>query len=240
MIHGYKYTFMHIAQSPPDRWVSWVKVPAMIERLKGCKFMLFTEADAIFKELTLPLEWQMNYWNFSKDTKVAMAIDPNATFNLDSHGNLNVNLGFILAQNTPRTFEIWEGWNSCVDDQVRFPDCQRWAEDWPREQGAYSSVIRYRYDEPDDLLTIPCEEANGFPEADCECKGILNYQHYWGMKELVKEKFIPPMMQMMMQGLQLDLLTRKDEVLQKKQGYTFGVDVHRDIGMGKACLKGSC
>lgn len=225
MVHGYRYTFIHVAQKPSDRYVSWAKVPAIIEHLKECKIVLNVEADAIFKELTLPMEWQMNYWNFTKDTKVAIPADPAADFNLDWKGNVNLNTGFILAQNTPRTLEIWESWKSCVDDYDRFPDCQKFADDWPAEQGAYSSIIRYEYNDPDDLLVIPCEEANGYPEADFDCKGTLNYQHFWIKKDLLlKERAKVPIMQLMMRSLHLDLLIRKDEVLTRKtDSYTFDV-----------------
>jgi hypothetical protein len=233
MIHGYRYTFMHVAEKPADRYVSWVKVPAMIEHLKGCKFILFVESDGIFTELTLPLEWQMNYWNFTPTTKVAMPIDPEVEVNLDWNGNLNLNLGFVIGQNTPRTFEIWEAWNSCIDDQERFPDCEKWRYEWPREQGAYSSIIRYKYNEPDDLLVIPCEEANGNPEELSECNGALNYQHYWTKKDLAKGHVVPPMMQTMMQSLQLDFLMQGDEVVQRKQGYDFGINSGEEIRTGK-------
>lgn len=220
MIHGYKYTFIHLAQKPSDRYVSWAKVPAIIEHLKECKYLLNVEADAIFKELTLPMEWQMNYWNFTKNTKVATPSDPDENFNMDGKGNVNLNTGFILAQNTPRTFEIWESWKSCVDDHIRFPDCEKLRDNWPAEQGAYSSLIRYAYNDPDDLLVIPCSEANGYPESGSDCLGSLNYQHFWIKKEqILKDKAVVPMMQLMMQSLQLDLLSRKDEVLVKKPGF---------------------
>ncbi|EED15451.1 conserved hypothetical protein [Talaromyces stipitatus ATCC 10500] len=220
MIHGYRYAFVHLAQKPSDRYMSWAKVPAVIEHLKECKYLLNVEADAIFKELTLPMEWQMNYWNFTKNTKVAIPSDPNEDFNLDWEGKVNLNTGFILAQNTPRTFEIWEGWKSCVDDHVRFPGCEKFRDNWPAEQGAYSSIIRHAYNDPDDLLVIRCSEANEYPESGSDCIGSLNYQHFWIKKEqLLKDKAVVPMMQLMMQSLRLDLLIGKNEVLVKKQGF---------------------
>jgi hypothetical protein len=200
----------------------------MIEHLKECKFVLFTEADGIFKELMLPLEWQMNYWNFTKETNIAIASDPLSDLNKDSHGNMNLDLGFVLAQNTERTFEIWEGWNNCLDDSTKFPDCQKWAYNWPAEQGAYSSIIRYKYSEPGDLLIIPCDEANGYPESDTGCHGTLNYQHYWLKKDTLKDKAVLPTVQLMMQGLQLDILLRKDQILQEKGRSVMGENVQEE------------
>jgi hypothetical protein len=217
MIHGYRYTFIHLANEPTDRFQSWAKVPAIIEHLKECKYLLNVEADAIFKELTLPMEWQMNYWNFTKTTNVAIPSDPTEDFNRDWKGQVNLNTGFILAQNTPRTLEIWEGWKSCLD---RFPDCESFRDSWPAEQGAYSSIIRYAYNKPNDLLVIPCSEANGYPESNSDCTGSLNYQHFWIKKEqLLKDKAVVPIMQLMMQSLHLDLMIRKDEVLVQKPGF---------------------
>lgn len=217
MIHDYRYTFIHIANEPSDRYMSWAKVPAIIEHLKECKYILNVEADGIFKELTLPMEWQMNYWNFTKSTNVAIPLDPTEDFNRDWNGKVNLNTGFILAQNTPRTLEIWGDWKSCLD---RFPNCENFRNSWPAEQGAYSSIIRYAYNKPDDLLVLPCSEANGYPESDSDCTGSLNYQHFWIKKEqLLKDKAVVPMMQLMMQSLHLDLMIRKDEVLVQKPGF---------------------
>jgi hypothetical protein len=187
----------------------------MIDHLKTCKHILVIEADGLFSDLTLPMEWQMNYWNFTKDTKVAILADPDDPINLDSRGNVNLNTGFVLAQSTPRTMEIWNAWGSCPDDHDRFPGCEKWAKNWPYEQGAYSDIIRYHFNKPNDLLILPCDEANGYPEADYACKGTLNFQHYWIKKSLVKEKSVPPIMQSAMQGLQLDFLMSQDKIVQR-------------------------
>jgi hypothetical protein len=137
--------------------------------------------------LDLPLEWLFNRWNITKSTSLTLPIDPDQPNNKDlAHGNTNLNCGFVIAQNSPRTHEILSAWESCPDDGERFPGCEKWKETWPAEQAAFGEYIRYAFDGEEDVKSISCDEANGFPGNPFgECNGVF-VRHHWSNKDLVK------------------------------------------------------
>lgn len=47
--------------------------------------------------------------------------------------------------------------------------------------------IRYEFNREEDVRSIPCDEANGFPGNPFgECNGVF-VRHFWSNKDLVKE-----------------------------------------------------
>jgi hypothetical protein len=137
--------------------------------------------------LDLPLEWLFNRWNVTKTTSLTLPLDPDQPNNKDrAHGNTNLNCGFVIAQNSPRTHEILAAWESCPDDGGRFPGCDKWKTEWPSEQAAFGEYIRYAFSEEEDIRSIPCDEANGFPGNPFgECNGVF-VRHHWSDKDRVK------------------------------------------------------
>lgn len=146
--------------------------------------VVFLDADAIIQYPHLPFEWLFNYWGFNSNTRVAMAVDPDEPQNKDSRGNIYLNTGFLIAQNSSRTNEIFDAWESCPSE-IRYSNCSRWAEEWPHEQAAFGEYLRYDFDEPEDVMVLPCAEANGYPELEnSTCHGEF-IGHYWTAKHLV-------------------------------------------------------
>jgi hypothetical protein len=183
LIHGYDYKFIR-APDYPDRWATWVKVPMMKEALKTHDIVVFMDADAMFHYPHLPLEWLLNYWNMTAATLVAMALDPNnKARNSDSQGNILLNTGFVIAQQSNRTQEMFRAWDECPQD-TRYANCSHWASEWAHEQAAFGNHIRYDFNRPDDIKILPCTEANGCPEAiDHGCTGEF-VRHFWIDKQL--------------------------------------------------------
>lgn len=138
----------------------------------------------MFNRLDLPLEWLMNYWSISPhNNSLALPYDPNEQHNLDRFGNLFLNTGFMIMQNNKKTYEIFKDWDACPDEGGKHPDCVEFRErkGWqPTDQGGFGTFIRYDY--ADDILELPCAEANGFPEHGSECKGEF-IKHVWLGKE---------------------------------------------------------
>lgn len=181
-IHGYDYAFIHA----PEYWYrhqTWVKVPMMMEALKNHKIVVFLDADALFSEPTMPLEWLLSLWNVHDDILVAAAEDIYKKTNLDRKGRLYWNTGFVVAQNTPRTFDLFRSWKDCPSDR-EFPGCSQWNYRFAHEQAAFSNYIREKYNETDELRMIPCVDGNGsqyIPEKE-ECGGQF-VQHLWHIKD---------------------------------------------------------
>ncbi|KAF2423575.1 hypothetical protein EJ08DRAFT_444622 [Tothia fuscella] len=214
LIHGYTYHFIRTPPAP-DRAPYWTKIPALASTLSSsqCDITISIDADATFMNLNLPFEWLLNRWRYTRHTSLMMAVDPLAPQNMDAaRNNTNLNAGFVIAQNLPRTHEILQAWASCPDDEVRYPECGRWKDPWPAEQAAFSEYIRYEFDREDDIRTIECGEANGFPESETECQGMF-LRHHWTLKELTKESVVDALMPGMMARFHADFVDRKDEVV---------------------------
>ncbi|EGX88526.1 hypothetical protein CCM_08571 [Cordyceps militaris CM01] len=182
-IHGYKYYYI-AADSYTDRRTSWKK-PAIISKLlakhRACIYM---DSDALFRNLDLPFEWLMNYWKISPaSNSLALAFDPKHEWNQDEFGKEYLNTGFLVAQNNPRTFEILDAWEDCPNDGGRYPNCTKFRTNdpgRPTDQGGFGTYVRYDF--ADDIRELPCDEANGFPEAHAGCDGTF-IRHLWTGKD---------------------------------------------------------
>lgn len=202
-IHGYDYKFIR-APDYADRWGTWVKVPMMKEALKTHDYIVFMDSDVMFHYPHLPLEWLLNYWQMTPDTLAMMSIDPDEPQNYDDKGNRYLNTGFVIAQQSKRTQEMYKNWAECPSE-TRYKGCSRWKKDWAHEQAAFGNYLRYDYDRPEDIKVLPCVEANGAPEAENRggCKGIF-VRHFWvnkallapAMADSVMQYFLPRLHQM--------------------------------------------
>jgi hypothetical protein len=151
----------------------------------GCRIIVSVDHDVIFQNLHLPLEWLLNHWNFTRETSFAMALDNHWGQNEDETHILNINAGFIVAQNLERSHEILRAWDSCPGNERVFPNCHNYIFNWPAEQGAWGNYIRRMFNETNDYIEIPCTEANGFPDMGTECFGSL-IRHYTTGKDRIR------------------------------------------------------
>jgi hypothetical protein len=180
MIHGYDYRLVQIPRAI-GLTGTWTKVTAIKEALKHYEYIVFIDADAMIHYPNLPLEWLFNYWEITPETLVAMALDPEEPHNHDWNGRTLLNTGFIIAQQSPRTQQLFEAWETCPAE-TRYADCGRWGREWPHEQSAFGNHVRYDFNRSEDIRVLSCAEANGCPEvASTGCVGEF-VRHYWGDK----------------------------------------------------------
>lgn len=125
----------------------------------------------------------MNYWQLSPAvSSLALATDPQHAGNQDEFGKEYLNTGFIVTQNNPRTFEILQAWEECPNGG-RYPACAKFRTNdpgRPTDQGGFGTYVRYDYN--DSITELPCDEANGFPEAHAGCDGLF-IRHLWTGKD---------------------------------------------------------
>ena len=182
-IHGYKYYFIEIEEYE-DRRASWKKPPVMSELLKDHEACIYLDSDAIFRNLGLPFEWLMNYWGLNPESNsLALALDPPSDNNLDKFGKAYSNTGFIVAQNNAKTHEIFKAWEACPDDGGKHPGCvnfRRAGLGSPTDQGGFGTYIRYDY--PEEIKDLKCNEANGYTESGSNCNGLF-IKHIWTGKD---------------------------------------------------------
>ncbi|KAF2202413.1 hypothetical protein GQ43DRAFT_312927 [Delitschia confertaspora ATCC 74209] len=221
MIHGYDYKFIR-APDYEDRWGTWVKVPVMKEALKTHDYIVFMDSDVVFHYPHLPIEWLMNYWNMTSETLAMMAIDPDEPQNYDAHRKIYLNTGFVVAQQSERTQEMFKAWGECPN-AGRFKGCEKWKLAWAHEQAAFGEYLRYAFNRPEDIKVLPCTEANGAPEAVHRggCKGIF-VRHYWIDKGLVGRQFADSIMQYLLPRLHQSFQQPgADHIVNAKAEYKF-------------------
>ncbi|KAF2655172.1 hypothetical protein K491DRAFT_599445 [Lophiostoma macrostomum CBS 122681] len=219
-VHGYTYKFIH-APSYEDRWGTWTKVPMMLSAIRTRQFdyIVFMDSDVVMHYPHLPIEWLLNYWDVQPGMLAAMSIDPDEPQNYDVRGNRYLNTGFVILQNDrdhegnvdgvegkeSRLETMLTRWAECPDEGYKH--CKRWKGDWPHEQAAFGTFVRYdplfssrpslaaekagappenTYAKGEAIKVLPCVEANGAPEAENRggCKGLF-VRHYWVDKSLV-------------------------------------------------------
>jgi hypothetical protein len=188
MIHGYEYRLVRPpVYEEPERSGAWTKLPAIREALKSHEIVMFLDADAIFENLELPLEWMLSHWNITKKTMVALPEDVHQTPNYDDQGQLFWNAGVIVAQSGERkddVQELFNRWEDCPTEK-EYKGCAKWLVRWAAEQAAFNNYIRYTYDQQEDLRVLPCNEANGnYGHKSFGCHGNL-VSHWWHQKEFV-------------------------------------------------------
>ncbi|KAJ3528891.1 hypothetical protein NM208_g10003 [Fusarium decemcellulare] len=198
MIHGYDYRFIR-APTYSNRHGTWVKVPMIKEALKTHDFVVFLDADAGFMNLHLPFEWLMSMWNITDKTLIALANDPDSPKNRDEKGKVMQNTGFIIAQQSGRTQELFENWEACPTEK-RYEGCKHWDRDWAHEQAAFANYVRYDYNSTEEVKAIPCGDGNGAPYiGDKTCGGTF-VRHHWFKKDLPAKD---------LQGIMLDTLVER-------------------------------
>ncbi|KAF1993625.1 hypothetical protein P154DRAFT_527618 [Amniculicola lignicola CBS 123094] len=218
MIHGYDYKFIR-APDYTDRWGTWVKVPMMKEALKTHDYIVFMDSDVMFHYPHLPLEWLLNYWNMTSETLAMMSVDPDEPQNYDEKGNRYLNTGFVIAQQSKRTQEMYKAWAECPSEK-RYKGCEHWKKDWAHEQAAFGNYLRYDFDRAEDIKVLPCAEANGAPAAKDRggCIGIF-VRHFWVNKGLLKESMADQVMQYFLPRLHQHYLANSHEHIIDKKGF---------------------
>lgn len=206
-MHGYDYKFLQTA-TESERHPTWVKVSGLANVLKSYKFVVFLDADALFNQMHIPIEWLLNYWSINVTTSLAMALDPPGAVNNDTYGRRYSNTGFIIAQNNAKTHEILKAWDECPRE-TRYKGCSEWNKVRFHEQSAFGTYVRYDYDQY--LKELPCDEANG--EWDLEnCRGVF-IQHMWWRTPTVRSHFGDRTLQFLMERMHKHAMDEKEKII---------------------------
>lgn len=134
-----------------------------------------------------------------------MALDVDWDVLKDSRGRQTVNAGFQTLSNTNITLEILEQWDRCLDG-LRYPDCGRFRQNWPAEQGAFSEFLRYDYHEV--VKELPCNEALLWPGSGEGCEGVF-VRHYTMEKEKPKQVLGVTVAESVLRGVRENMMRQK-------------------------------
>jgi len=193
LIHGYDY-LLYRSPRYSDRGANWAKVQLTLETLRaGYEWVVFIDSDAQFTNPGVPLEWLFNRWNLTHDTAFSIAEEPDLDRDRDRFGKRGLNTGFYVARNEPRTHALLRAWAECPS---RYPGCEEWRSRPLMEQTAFSEYVRYDGAFAGIIAVVPCNEANGYPDAVGEtgCSGAF-VRHTWLAKGQTKDWFAHSVMQ---------------------------------------------
>ncbi|KAF5574007.1 uncharacterized protein FSUBG_14083 [Fusarium subglutinans] len=158
------------AREIPDHDSSWIRPHVLHSLLPHYKIIVAMDTDTTFQHLNLPLEWLFNRWGFVQNhTSIAMPVDTMEVKNgdkdasKDSRGQVVLNAGFIVVQRGEHTMAMLDAWKSCTDGKT-YQDCGHWKKNWSHEQRAFSEYIRYDFNSDNRIVSIPCDDAMGYPE----------------------------------------------------------------------------
>lgn len=230
MIHGYEYRYIHAPtwSDRDPRFGTWVKVVMMKEALKEFDVVVFMDSDAHMTNMELPVEWLMNYWDIHKNIMVAMAYDPDEPQNFDPKGNIYLNTGFVIAQRSRRTQQMYKTWAECPLE-LHYKDCANYRTNMFHEQSAFGRFVRYDF--KSGIRDLPCAEANGCPEAINRgkiggCKGTF-VRHYWHDKSLALPRLAQVVMQAFIPRLHAQFNHLRGDFMIDARGFTLeGSDVY--------------
>jgi hypothetical protein len=217
-IHGYDYKFFN-ARELVGLHNTWVKPHVLLDLLPGYKFVVFIDADATWQHLEVPLEWMFNRWGITPETSIAMPLD--VRMGEATPEKLEANTGLIVAQALNYTYELLTAWKDCPDE-LRYPGCGRWREEWAHEQRAFSQYIRHDFNpNKTNIIEIPCDDAMGFPGiADSgfiadNCTGQF-VRHHTIAKGMTKRSTEVAMLQSMTDLLRKELMENSETYLYKE------------------------
>lgn len=209
LIHGYDYRYVQGPQFTDGRWGTWTKVPVLQEALKTHEVAVFLDNDIGLHYPHVPLEWLMNHWGVTDKTLIAMALDVDEPGAFNKKGVRSLSTGLVIAQQSARTQEMFDSWLKCPQEpDSYYRGCSHWKHQWAHEQAAFRDYILPLYNHPEDVVTIPCDEANGSPDGPgmgpSNCTGTF-VRHYWHHKPLVKRALIDGIMPYVVSRLHQEL-----------------------------------
>ena len=198
--HGYDY--LRITSPPvPSHHDSWTKVVQLYDVLHRYDIVVLLDADAYIVNPNTSIEFLLERYNFTINSSILLAIDPNTMFNKDSKGRRTLNTGFIIAQNNNLTRYMLKQLALCTRT---IPGCDQWKGAWSFERRAFSEYIRDQMKIGSELIIAPCEESNGYVDSNTECLGTF-VAHMWSHKNTMGDRLQKTMLNNLMTFLEKEM-----------------------------------
>ena len=159
--------------------------------MKTKKFDLIglVDADIVFMRPHIPLSSLFERWGaFTNETHiVAAAVDPkrhpDTRYTYKSQKLDMINTGLMFWKTSDRAQTLVDYWSTCLEkgDAVCLDTAFRFYQD----QSGFNKVIRVDRMLPNELVIIPCDDANGYSSENggtSGCNGKI-ISHFWNRKE---------------------------------------------------------
>ncbi|KAH7104931.1 hypothetical protein BKA62DRAFT_691143 [Auriculariales sp. MPI-PUGE-AT-0066] len=180
--HGYNYRMVHterIAGYSPI----WSKTHAIRKLVSDptCELVVFFDSDAYVTQPSYSLYDLLDRWNFHE--RAAMLLSMDQPFHPMPQNQNATNTGFMVFRSGAKAIQILDDILACPE---KIPECAQWKTIEKYEQTAFNLFVRPHLVEGEELIIIPCDDANGnFKNQWCHGKFVT---HAWHALETVNER----------------------------------------------------
>jgi hypothetical protein len=153
----------------------WTKPRAIRDMVANpeCELVVFFDSDAYITQPSYSLYDLLDRWDFHDRAAMLLAMDQ-PDHPMPENRNAT-NTGFMVFRSGPKALQILDDIIACPET---IPGCEHWKIYEKYEQTAFNVYIRPKLVEGEELIIIPCDDANGnFKNQHCHGKFITHAWH---------------------------------------------------------------
>ncbi|KZV80681.1 hypothetical protein EXIGLDRAFT_845342 [Exidia glandulosa HHB12029] len=180
--HGYTYRMVRTTRQAGYSPI-WSKTRAIRDMVANpdCKIVVFFDSDAYVTQPSWPIEDLLDRWGFHERAAMLLAMDQ-PVHSMPQNQNAT-NTGFMVFRSGQKALDILDAIMECPE---KIPECKEWKMREKYEQTAFNLFVRPTLKEGEDLILVPCTEANGnFKNRYCKGEFVT---HAWHALDSVTER----------------------------------------------------
>ncbi|EJD54556.1 hypothetical protein AURDEDRAFT_179686 [Auricularia subglabra TFB-10046 SS5] len=180
--HGYTYRMVR-TQQPKGYDPIWSKTRAIRDMVANpdCELVVFFDSDAYVTQPSYSIDDLLYRWGFHERAVMLLAMDQ-PVHSMPQNQNAT-NTGFMVFRTSQKALDILDAIMECPE---KIAECAEWKNVPKYEQTAFNHHVRPHLKEGDELIIVPCTEANGnFMNRYCKGEFIT---HAWHALDTVVEK----------------------------------------------------
>lgn len=185
--HGYRYLRVQdtLQTNAAHHWLKPRGLNYTLALDDNFDYVVMLDADVVIMQPDVPITDMFKKWGFDNPAQIVAAPDetdmPNSWMVYNGRRFKQVNTGFMVWRNGQRAREAARAWSTCFDNSSS--PCFQFRNRWAFDMGGFNTFIRHDLLRPEELVVIPCGDANGFPS---ELTGKNNHgcggkfaSHFW-------------------------------------------------------------
>lgn len=221
--HGFKYIRAHITATQIGKYQNAfiMRTGLIMKYLPHYDAVLVIDTDLIINNPEQNMLCLYEHWGFTRNgaAAVMLPLDPDAPQNyfldMNNESSIMANVGFMTFRNSDKGRAVAKNWNNLV---LTKPE---WYWNWPREQAVWHIFVKPTLKEGVDIITLPCDEANGYAWMNtnpnviqCAAKHIT---HAWldkmGIRRYLSQWFVHHFIRGALSNIDVDPILQNDPTL---------------------------